>query len=121
VLGPAIRPEDTRDWREEEYRLLRYVDGENGLCRFWEAVNELAKQDSNYGYRIAQVRYSAVRQRLINEGKLARVSQGSKLMLCDAGERRFRELAGVSPDRKLPKISHGPATYDSLGTCGLVW
>lgn len=119
-LGPPVKPEETDYWREEEYRLLRYVDVSNG-CRFWEVVNELAKGDPDYGYRVAQQRFTALRQRLINEGKLVRVSKGYNLMISDSGERRFRELAGLSPDRKLPKASHGAATYETQGTCGLVW
>lgn len=122
VLGPPIAPDDTADWKEEEYRLLHYVDVNNG-CRYWEPVNHLAKQDTDHRYKVAQMRYAAVRQRLINEGKLVRVSKGYKLLISDAGERRYREIAGVSKGAHPYKPSRfGNANYyDRVGTCGLVW
>lgn len=120
TLGPPIKPSDTVHWREEEFRLLRFVDVDNG-CRLWEAVNQLAKQTPDHGYRAAQQRYAAVRQRLINEGKLIRFSRGCRLMITGDGVRRFREIAGVSPEPKLSTATHRSTTYDSVGTCGICW
>jgi len=123
VSGPPISPQDTVGWAEEEYRFLHYLDEKNGICRYWIVVNELAKQDPDHGYKVAQVRYAALRQRLVNEQKLIRVSEGYKLLITDLGTRRLREIVGISPKEAHPyKASrYGNANYDRVGTCGLVW
>ena len=122
VLGPPISPQDTVDWKEEEYRVLRFVDVNNG-CRYWEPVNELPKQDPDHRYKVAQQRFAAVQQRLVNEGKLVRVSSSSRLLISKSGMQRLREIVGISPKGAHPyKASrYGNANFDRVGTCGLVW
>lgn len=121
ALGPPISPGDTIDWREQEYRFLYHHYQSNDGCRYWKIVNEMAGKEPDCSYRVGQQRFAALRQRLVNERKLVRVSKGYRLLLSDAGARRLREIAGVSPDLKLPKTAHRSAAYDSRGTCGLHW
>jgi hypothetical protein len=102
-----MRPHETCDWREEEYRFLYHNYQSNDGCRYWQIVNVLAKQDTDYGFRVAQRRYAALRQRLVNEKKLVRIPKGYgyRLLVTDAGVLRLRELAGVSSGAHPDKTS----------------
>jgi len=117
LLPTRILPEDTADWVVEEFGMLELLNLNDKSYRFWELVNELSRRSEQRPLRLPQQRYSAVRQRLLNEGKIVRYASGSRLLLTEAGEHRRLELQGIlAPAVPTPE----PQPKQTLATyCGV--